>query len=114
MKTDLSPHEVAETLNFMLSVPEIRANDKYFDSVSLATDYMCKIANGELKPVVHARWINMPFNVDNDKYGMNKYNMRIKCTNCGFVTSSDLKYAHCPACAASMDGKETRQNEVEK
>lgn len=26
--------------------------------------------------------------------------------NCGFVTSSDLKYAICPVCGALMDGKD--------
>lgn len=70
-----------------------------------AASYLRKIASGEYAPVVHARWVNMPFNVDNDKYGMNKYNKRIKCTNCGFVTSSDLTYAHCPVCGA-LTGKD--------
>ncbi|TGJ75406.1 hypothetical protein CAGA_24300 [Caproiciproducens galactitolivorans] len=85
-------------------------NDDVFrtDAAALekAVSMLHKIAAGEYKRVAHGRWVNMPFNVDNDKYGMNKYNMRIKCTNCGFVTSSELKYAHCPVCGALMDGKD--------
>ena len=110
MPNEMNHAEVAESLEF------IRADGEVGNAITLtqlglntlsdaATDER-RIANGELVEVVHARWVNMPFNVDNDKYGMNKYNMRIKCTNCGFVTSSELKYAHCPVCGALVGGKD--------
>lgn len=93
----------------VIRLEEIQLNTPCDDDVIAlqdGIDALQKIASGELREVVHGRWVNMPFNVDNDKYGMNKYNMRIKCTNCGFVTSSDLHYARCPVCGALMDGKD--------
>ena len=52
------------------------------------------------------KWENIPLNVNNDEYGMNKYNMRIKCTVCGFVTARELRYAFCPNCGADTRGIE--------
>lgn len=50
-------------------------------------------------------WVEIPLDVTDDRWGTNKYNLRIKCTNCGFVTSRDLAgYAFCPVCGADMRG----------
>jgi ribosomal protein S27E len=83
-----------------------RAQISEYDQQALdfAAETLKKVESGELVEVVHARWCGIPFDVENDKYGMNKYNMRIKCTNCGLVTSSDFTHAaYCPSCGAKMD-----------
>ena len=49
-----------------------------------------------------AEWIYIPLNVSNDKYGMNKYNTRKKCSNCGFVTSTLIEYDNCPNCGEEI------------
>lgn len=70
-----------------------------------------KIERGELVEVVKGEWESIPLNVYDDRYGMNKYNMRIKCSSCGFVTASDLKYKFCPCCGADMRGERSVDNE---
>jgi hypothetical protein len=73
-------------------------------AIECAAYILRKVASGEMVEVVHAEWSGIPLNVENDKYGMNKYNMRIRCTNCGFVTSSDFTHAaYCISCGAKMD-----------
>ena len=68
-------------------------------------DIALNVEAADVVPVVHGRWEDIPLNVYDDRYGMNKYNLRIRCTNCGFVTSSQLRYAFCPHCGARMDAK---------
>jgi hypothetical protein len=58
----------------------------------------------DAQEVVHGKWEDVPIDFGcGDIYGMNKYNRRIKCSNCRFVTSSELRYHICPNCGAKMD-----------
>jgi len=102
MTNKMRPVEVAERLDKQALYPTIW-HDGDEEALELAAEIVRKVDKGELAEVVRGRWHGIPLKVENDKYGMNKYNMRIECTNCGFVTSSKVTYAYCPNCGAKME-----------
>ena len=54
--------------------------------------------------VKHGNWIDVPLNVYNDRYGMNKYNLRTKCSVCDFAMPREYpRFNICPNCGARMD-----------
>ena len=58
---------------------------------------------GEVK---RGYWIDVPLNVYDDRYGMNKYNKRIKCSVCEYAMPYEYPRFHiCPNCGAKMDGE---------
>ena len=64
----------------------------------LAASYLRKIANGEYKQVVHARWIES----DTGWYYCSKCG-----DSCGALgDETPFKSEHCPICGAVMDGKD--------
>lgn len=90
---DLTPLEAAEKLESLATEADSIEPEKYggtklvdvtfhvpgdIKALRYSASLCRKIAAGELKPVIHARWVMRPFDVTNDKYGMNKYNMRIE------------------------------------
>ena len=79
--------------------------DKESMSVSLLLDILDDFPTADVKEVVRGQWERVPLNVSNDRYGMNKYNFRIRCTGCGFVTTSDFAaFQFCHCCGADMRG----------
>lgn len=55
-------------------------------------------------PVRRGKWVAIPLNGSDDRYGMNKYNKRIRCTACELVTTSEFSGCnYCPSCGAKMD-----------
>lgn len=60
----------------------------------------------DVTEVKHGYWIDIPLNVYNDMYGMNKHNKRIKCSVCTYAMPYEYPRFHiCPNCGAKM-GKE--------
>lgn len=62
-----------------------------------AASYLRKIAAGEYKPVVHARW---------EWVEISPIKKELHCSNCGF---HGFRTPHCPYCGAFMDGKDESQ-----
>lgn len=59
----------------------------------------------DVKEVKHGCWIDVPLNVYNDMYKMNRYNKRTKCSVCEYVMPYEYPRFHiCPNCGAQMDG----------
>lgn len=57
--------------------------------------------------VKHGKWIDVPLNVYNDRYGMNKYNFRTKCSVCEYAMPREYpRFNICPCCGAKMDEEE--------
>ena len=66
----------------------------------------CKIIANNESEVVHGKWIDVPLNVYNDRYGMNKYNLRTKCSVCEYAMPREYpRFNICPNCGAKMDKK---------
>lgn len=64
-----------------------------------------KIPTADVKEVKHGCWIDVPLNVYNDMYKMNRYNKRTKCSVCEYVMPYEYPRFHiCPNCGAQMDG----------
>lgn len=58
----------------------------------------------DVKEVKHGCWIDVPLNVYNDMYKMNRYNKRTKCSVCEYVMPYEYPRFHiCPNCGARMD-----------
>ena len=56
--------------------------------------------------VVHGKWIDVPLNVYDDRYGTNKYNLRTKCSVCEYAMPREYpRFNICPNCGAKMDKK---------
>ena len=54
--------------------------------------------------VVHGNWIDVPLNVYDDRDGMNKYNLRTKCSVCEYAMPREYpRFNICPNCGAKMD-----------
>ena len=54
--------------------------------------------------VVHGKWIDVPLNVYDDRYGTNKYNLRTKCSVCEYAMPREYpRFNICPHCGAKMD-----------
>lgn len=50
------------------------------------------------------KWIDVPLNVYDDRYGMNKYNLRTKCSVCEYAMPREYpRFNICPNCGAKMD-----------
>ncbi|MVB11165.1 hypothetical protein CAFE_18720 [Caprobacter fermentans] len=71
---------------------------------SLAASYLRAVAAGELRPVIHGRWIYKDCNgVQTENHGLVAY---AECSNCGHeICNIDQEAAHCPSCGALMGGK---------
>lgn len=64
-----------------------------------------KAPTADVKEVKHGCWIDVPLNVYNDMYEMNRYNKRTKCSVCEYVMPYEYPRFHiCPNCGAQMDG----------
>lgn len=60
----------------------------------------------DVEEVKHGNWIDVPLNVYNDRDGMNKYNLRTKCSVCEYAMPREYPRSNiCPNCGAKM-GKE--------
>lgn len=58
----------------------------------------------DVAEVIHGKWIDVPLNVYNDRYGMNKYNLRTKCSVCEYAMPREYpRFNICPNCGAKMD-----------
>lgn len=58
----------------------------------------------DVAEVMHGKWIDVPLNVYNDMYGMNKYNLRTKCSVCEYAMPREYpRFNICPNCGAKMD-----------
>ena len=58
----------------------------------------------DVAEVKHGNWIDVPLNVYNDRYGMNKYNLRTKCSVCEYAMPREYpRFNICPNCGAKMD-----------
>lgn len=54
--------------------------------------------------VRQGKWIDVPLNVYDDRYGMNKYNLRTKCSVCEYAMPREYpRFNICPNCGAKMD-----------
>ena len=65
-----------------------------------------KTANdtADVEEVKHGNWIDVPLNVYDDRYGMNKYNLRTKCSVCEYAMPREYpRFNICPNCGAKMD-----------
>ncbi len=48
-------------------------------------------------------WIDVPLNVYDDRDGMNKHNLRTKCSICGYAMPREYpRFNICPNCGAKM------------
>lgn len=57
----------------------------------------------DVEPVVHAKWEDVPLNMD-PTYFAYKYNLRKKCTACGYAMPREYpNFKACPCCRAKMD-----------
>lgn len=60
--------------------------------------------NADVAEVKHGNWIDVPLNVYNDRYGMNKYSLRTKCSVCEYAMPREYpRFNICPNCGAKMD-----------
>ncbi len=67
-------------------------------------DTFAEVPPADVKEVKHGCWIDVPLNVYNDMYKMNRYNKRIKCSVCEYVMPYEYPRFHiCPNCGARMD-----------
>ena len=58
----------------------------------------------DVAEVKHGNWIDVPLNVYNDRYGMNKYNLRTKYSVCEYAMPREYpRFNICPNCGAKMD-----------
>lgn len=61
------------------------------------------IPAADVEEVKHGNWIDVPLNVYNDRYGMNKYNLRTKCSVCEYAMPRKYpRFNICPNCGAKM------------
>ena len=61
------------------------------------------IPAADVEEVKHGNWIDVPLNVYNDRYGMNKYNLRTKCSVCEYAMPREYpRFNICPNCGAKM------------
>ena len=96
---EMTPLEAAKKLD------EIIEHEKWLDCESpnieplrITASHLRKIANGEYKQVVHARWIEVD---DGVLIGNGKH---LECSNCHIWSSNIYRYCRC--CGAVMDEKE--------
>lgn len=60
----------------------------------------------DVAEITHGCWIDVPMNVYDDRYRMNKYNKRTKCSVCEYAMPYEYpRYRICPNCGAKMDGE---------
>lgn len=63
----------------------------------------------DVAEVKHGNWIDVPLNVYNDRYGMNKYNLRTKCSVCEYAMPREYpRFNICPNCGAKMDAEQEK------
>ena len=61
-------------------------------------------STADVAEVKHGNWIDVPLNVYDDRYGMNKYNLRTKCSVCEYAMPREYpRFNICPNCGAKMD-----------
>lgn len=95
---EMTPQDIADCLE---TITERRETNKMQETVAMqAANYIRRIANGELRPVVHAHWIAYKRSYVIPYPGIDEY----KCSNCGCRRSVKSKY--CKDCGALMDEKE--------
>ena len=72
---------------------------------ALLRDEIQKFPAADVEEVKHGCWIDVPINVYNDMYEMNRYNLRTKCSACTYAMPYEYPRFHiCPNCGARMDG----------
>lgn len=92
---------------------------KYIDAVKAAeivserhkiplselVDIFAEVPAADVEEVKHGCWIDVPINVYNDMYEMNRHNLRTKCSVCTYAMPYEYPRFHiCPNCGARMDG----------
>lgn len=100
MPNKLTPQEVAEHLEILADCMDEIGDSEPDDIRALRSSAVDerKIANGELKPVVHGRW---------EELGGFRH-----CSKCGhteykdFRVVQDMKPIYCSQCGTLMDGKD--------
>lgn len=104
MPNKLTPHEIAENLEFIEEAHLIKGlgaeYDEMCESVKQAASIIRRVASGELKPVVHAHWIKETAYV-HDGYDYSNV-PTFTCSNC----RNENEYIHppyCDQCGALMD-----------
>lgn len=64
-----------------------------------------ELPTADVEEVKHGCWIDVPINVYNDMYEMNRHNLRTKCSVCTYAMPYEYPRFHiCPNCGARMDG----------
>lgn len=76
------------------------------DAIGVVVDLCIRqVPAADVQEVRHGQWIDVPLNVYNDNYKMNKYNKRTKCSVCTYAMPYEYpRYHICPNCGAKMDG----------
>lgn len=92
---------------------------KYIDAVKAAeivserhkiplselVNIFAEVPAADVEEVKHGCWIDVPINVYNDMYEMNRHNLRTKCSVCTYAMPYEYPRFHiCPNCGARMDG----------
>lgn len=90
----------SELCNF-ITEEDIKSNKRYYWEIF---DIINSQPAADVEEVNHGNWIDVPLNVYNDRYGMNKYNLRTKCSVCEYAMPREYpRYNICPNCGAKMD-----------
>lgn len=89
MKTEMTPLEAVKLLD---------SDFKNYEILSLYLNMANKIAAWELKPVVHAHWLNETIRPEYPEFYTGI------CSNCGTLQNSEGQY--CRECGALMDENE--------
>lgn len=80
-------------LDEMSRISKVNAFNHFIDTMPSA----------DVEEVKHGNWIDVPLNVYNDRDGMNKYNLRTKCSVCEYAMPREYpRFNICPNCGAKM------------
>ena len=117
MPNEMTPQEIAERLESISSDANSMQPEKcgYYNLVDVtlhipkdikalkqAASILRRVASGELKPVVHGRWIKK-YNSGSQNYDSDE-NWYYTCSKCGGNLNCTTKF--CPHCSALMGGKD--------
>ena len=95
----------ADKLGIGRADPKIFNNPEYANGWNSAIEIIEKAPAADVEEVKHGCWIDVPINVYNDMYEMNRYNLRTKCSVCTYAMPYEYPRFHiCPNCGARMDG----------
>ena len=102
MKKYIDADLLKEILNgFLNTIPSYTPD---YDCVTAVQDTISDMPAADVAEIKHGKWIEVPLNVYNDMYGMNKYNLRTKCSVCEYAMPREYpRFNICPNCGAKMD-----------